>query len=264
MNAVELAQLGRQLTRIGEVAASAGEPLDPTSGDRALAALLQGDDPASIAATVARLGGLAARIAETPRTGDGASFATAYDGERPPWDIGQPQPAFAALASAGALVAPVLDVGCGTGEHTLMAAGIGLEAVGLDAVPAAIATAEAKARDRGLMDGATFVNANALALGGLGRRFRTILDSGFFHVLDDDSRVAYLRSLSEVTEPGTRYFLLCFSDRMPGVWGPRRMTQAEIRSSFEIDWEIDAIEEAIFVTNLVPDVPAWLASMTRR
>ena len=30
----------------------------------------------------------------------------------------------------------VLDVGCGTGEHALMAAGMGLEATGIDTAPA--------------------------------------------------------------------------------------------------------------------------------
>ena len=49
-------------------------------------------------------------------------FDAAYSGT-PPWDIGRPQPAFLALAEAGALRGRVLDVGCGTGEHTLMAAG---------------------------------------------------------------------------------------------------------------------------------------------
>ncbi|WP_258053505.1 class I SAM-dependent methyltransferase [Streptomyces sp. Ru72] len=46
----------------------------------------------------------------------------------PPWDIGRPQPAFLALADAGLLHGRVLEVGCGTGEHTLMAARLGLEA----------------------------------------------------------------------------------------------------------------------------------------
>src|SRR4029079_10454222 len=46
---------------------------------------------------------------------------------RPPWDIGRPQPAFHALTAAGTITGRVLDVGCGTGEHTLMCAAIGLE-----------------------------------------------------------------------------------------------------------------------------------------
>ena len=39
----------------------------------------------------------------------------------PPWDIGSPQPVFAALVER-AKFGRVLDAGCGTGEHTLMVA----------------------------------------------------------------------------------------------------------------------------------------------
>jgi SAM-dependent methyltransferase len=51
---------------------------------------------------------------------------------RPPWDTGAPQPAFAALAGSGAFRGRVLDAGCGTGEHTLLAAVAGLDATGTD------------------------------------------------------------------------------------------------------------------------------------
>ena len=50
-----------------------------------------------------------------------AEFEAAY-ATTPPWDIGRPQPAFAALAAEGRLGGRVLDVGCGSGEHVLMAA----------------------------------------------------------------------------------------------------------------------------------------------
>jgi SAM-dependent methyltransferase len=43
-----------------------------------------------------------------------------------------PQPAFLALAEAGAIHGRVLDVGCGTGEHALMCAALGLDATGVD------------------------------------------------------------------------------------------------------------------------------------
>jgi 2-polyprenyl-3-methyl-5-hydroxy-6-metoxy-1,4-benzoquinol methylase len=61
---------------------------------------------------------------------------------RPPWDIGRPQPAFVALAEDGALCGRVLDVGCGTGEHTLMAAAASLDATGIDLVAGALQIAE--------------------------------------------------------------------------------------------------------------------------
>jgi len=69
------------------------------------------------------------------------SFNDAYLGT-PPWDIGRPQGAFRALADAGELRGRLLDSGCGTGEHALMAAALGLEATGIDSAPRAIEIAE--------------------------------------------------------------------------------------------------------------------------
>ena len=58
-----------------------------------------------------------------------------YTGPAPPWDIGRPQPAFLRLADAGALTGVLLDAGCGTGEHTILAARRGAEALGIDISP---------------------------------------------------------------------------------------------------------------------------------
>ena len=95
-------------------------------------------------------------------------FEEAYKGT-PPWDIGRAQPAFERVADAGLVTGPVLDAGCGTGENALFFAARGFEAVGVDAVEAAIAAARAKAAARGLT--AEFLVHDALALGELGRRF---------------------------------------------------------------------------------------------
>src|SRR6266480_4107400 len=66
--------------------------------------------------------------------------------------------------------------------------------------PWAIGLAEGKARDRGLS--ARFLVHDALDLGSLGERFETVLDSGLFHVFDDDDRLRYVDSLRAVTAPG--------------------------------------------------------------
>ncbi len=151
---------------------------------------------------------------------DGRSERPAHDFDdiyatgNPPWDIGRPQPAFGHLAEEGALVGRVLDVGCGTGEHALMAAALGHEAVGIDLSPRAIELATSKATERGL--NVRFVVADALRLTDLGEQFDTVLDCGLFHVLGDDEREQYVENLAGVVPPGGRFNMLCFSDAQPG------------------------------------------------
>lgn len=90
-----------------------------------------------------------------------------------------------------------------------------------------------------------------------------MLDSGLFHVFDDDDRDRFVESLRSVVPAGGRYFMLCFSERQPGDFGPRRVTQAEIRSSFRDGWRVDSIEPADLETNLGYPILGWMASITR-
>jgi len=187
-------------------------------------------------------------------------FDASYQADKPPWDIDRPQPALAAVADQ--FSGRFLDAGCGIGEHALLAAARGLEAVGVDAAPTAIARAEEKARQRGLE--ARFLVADALELGALGEQFDTVVDCGLFHVFGDDARARYVSSLAEAVRVGGRVFLLCFSDRQPGDWGPRRIRQEELRASFVDGWRVDAIEAAELEVTFSPDpVQAWLATITR-
>lgn len=197
--------------------------------------------------------------------GPPAGFEAAYGGT-PPWDIGRPQPAFLALVEAGAVAGRVLDVGCGTGEHTLMAARLGLEAVGIDSAPTAIDRARRKAMERKLI--ARFVLGDALALEQLvaspADTFQTVLDCGLFHVFSDVDRLRYVSSLRAATSPGTRFHLLCFSDQVPGNTGPRRITEAEIVATFAAHWDVEEIRRDSIDITTGAQVPAWLASLTHR
>jgi SAM-dependent methyltransferase len=179
----------------------------------------------------------------------------------PPWDIGHPQPALIAVAEAGKVRGHVLDIGCGTGEHALMAARLGLVATGVDTSATAIALAKRKAAERLLQ--AQFLVWNALDLAALGKRFDTVLDCGMFHLLDDGDRVRFAASLRGVVPIGGRYFMLCFSDRMPGNVGPRRVSPDEIRSTFSDGWRVDAIDEATIEILAPSPIPAWLAAIAR-
>jgi cyclopropane fatty-acyl-phospholipid synthase-like methyltransferase len=179
--------------------------------------------------------------------------------------MSRPQPAFHALAESGAIKGRVLDIGCGTGEHALMAAAMGLEATGIDNLPSAIETATANATARGLT--ARFLVHDALELTSLGEQFDTVLDCGLFHLFDNDSRVVYVDQLRSALPAGGRYFMLCLSDKQPGELGPRRVSETEIRSCFADGWQLDSVSPAEIATTTGPVGPqgafAWLMSATR-
>ena len=199
----------------------------------------------------------------TPMSWD-SSYAP--DTEPPPWDIGRPQPAFVRLAGRGLLSGRLLDAGCGTGEHVLLAASRGADALGVDISPRAIARARDKAAERGVP--ARFEVADVLSLGQLGMTFDVLIDSGVFHVFGDENRARYVTSLASVLGPGGHCYLMCFSDRQPGDVGPRRVREDELRAAFSDGWAVTSIEAETFAVNAgrwfpVPTVHAWLATIRR-
>src|SRR5258705_12224914 len=189
------------------------------------------------------------------------SWNSAYEGS-PPWDIGRPQPNFVMLADAGKVQGRVRDVGCGTGEHAMLAAIHGAEAMGVDVAELAIERARAKAQQRGIS--ATFEVGDVLHLDRLRRQFDVITDSGVFHVFDDEERAVYVSSLRAALRPGGMYYAMWFSDRQPGGWGPRRGSQARLRAAFVDGWSIRSIEPAMFAVTIDDNgAQAWLATIER-
>ena len=192
-----------------------------------------------------------------------------YTGGTPaPWDIGRPQPGFVRLADGGRLTGRLLDAGCGTGENALLAASRGADVTGIDVAQSAIERARAKASQRGLT--ARFEVADALDRGRLGRlglSADTVIDSGVFHVFGDDDRARYVASLAAAIKPAGVCYLMCFSDRQPGTWGPRRVRADELRAAFSDGWIVESITADTFDINPVDgatQVLAWLAAIRRR
>lgn len=202
-------------------------------------------------------------------------FEAAYLEGSPPWDIGRPQTAFVRLCDAGQISGRVIDVGCGTGENALYLASRGLDVVGIDLAPAAIDRARRKASERGLS--ARFEIADALDLSAFAGSFESGIDSGCFHTFDDERRARYVRSLHAALRAQARMVVLCFSDRQPGTWGPRRVTEPELREAFRDGWRIDDLRRSQFDVNPAglrrdpPDgaggdaalIEAWLVTLAR-
>jgi SAM-dependent methyltransferase len=193
----------------------------------------------------------------------GLPWDASYREGSAPWDIGRPQPAIVRLAAEGTLVGPVLDVGCGTGENTLLLASLGLSVLGVDVAETALAIAREKAAARGI--DVELATADALELNRLGRTFETVLDCGLFHTFDRDEQTRYAASLATVTRRGGALYLLCFSDAGADR-GPHPISQQELRAAFrtQTGWDVISIESDRTHTRFHADgAPAWFATIAR-
>jgi len=189
------------------------------------------------------------------------SFESVYHG-MPGWEIGRPQKEFINLEAADEIHGLVLDVGCGTGENVLFLVKQGYDVIGVDVASAAISKARKKAWARGLHG--LFLVQDALDLQSLGLKFDTIIDSGLFHVFSDDARKKFVKTIDSVLRVGGSYLMICFSEHEPPSWGPRRITQVEIKDAFRDGFRINYIRKAKFETNYEQgEVNAWLTSIIK-
>jgi SAM-dependent methyltransferase len=194
-------------------------------------------------------------------------FDSAYQSQTAPWVIGEPQPAIIDLERAGWIRGEVLDVGCGTGEHTILLARLGYDVLGIDFAPHAVEQARANAAQKGV--DARFEVADAMNLDE--SAYDTIVDSALFHIFDDSDRARYVRSLRAACRPGALVHVLALSDAGRG-FGPE-VSEAVIRGAFGDGWVLEAlntttyrgvVQEAHADAIGLPvgtrvDEPAWLA-----
>ena len=194
-------------------------------------------------------------------------FDSAYQSQSAPWVIGEPQPAIIDLERAGWIRGEVLDVGCGTGEHTILLARLGYDVLGIDFAPHAVERARANAVQKGV--DARFEVADAMNLDE--SVYDTIVDSALFHIFDDSDRPRYVRSLHAACRPGALVHVLALSDAGRG-FGPE-VSEAVIREAFGDGWVLEALDTTTYrgvvqeahadaiglPVGTRVDEPAWLA-----
>jgi SAM-dependent methyltransferase len=199
-------------------------------------------------------------------------FDDAYKSQTAPWVIGEPQPAIVDLERSGLVHSKVLDVGCGTGEHTILLTRLGYHVLGVDAAPTAVEQARANAAEKGV--DARFEVADAMKLGDR-PLYDTVVDSALFHIFDDTDRPRYVASLHAVCRPGALVHVLALSDKGRG-FGPE-VSESVIREAFGDGWLLEALEETTYrgvvqephveaiglPVGTVVDEPAWLVRARR-
>lgn len=195
-----------------------------------------------------------------------AFFNLVYQ-ETPPWDIGAPQPAMAALLAKYPPVGRILDVGCGSGDLAMYLAQLGHEVVGIDFVESAIADAQVKAEARSadVERRVTFQVGDALKPSLLPQRFGAVVDSGFFHLFDPDQCDRFTDELALTLPPGGRYYMHEFAVEFPISYMPRQVSADELQARFTEDkgWLIREIQSAEFLSRVAPPVPAICACIER-
>jgi SAM-dependent methyltransferase len=152
-----------------------------------------------------------------------------------PWDghvlPSRLQPLAAELARGKAL-----DIGCGTGDTSILLAKQGWEVLAFDFIERALVSAREKAAVAGVT--VRFVRADVTKLGsyGIGGGFTLLCDNGCMHGLSDNQRAAYVREVSAVAAPGARLLLVAF---LPGKRrGPRGIDRTEVERCFSPSWEL--------------------------
>lgn len=165
-----------------------------------------------------------------------ADFSKIYAESNPPWDIGKPQPPFIAVADQ--IVGPILDSGCGTGGTSLYFAARGEQVTGIDFVEEAIRRARVKADERDLH--VEFLVKDAMTLGTWDKRFASVIDSGLFHIYEENEQRHYVQGLAHVLKPGGRLFLFSFKD--DPSWPGGGVSKQALYDAFADGWEIESLE----------------------
>lgn len=194
-------------------------------------------------------------IFESAYRGEAAEF----QGVRPPWSIGEPQPEIAALIAEGKFHGDVLDAGCGEAATALYLAEHGFTTVGLDQSPTAIELARSEAAKRGLTN-ASFDVADISAFTGYDGRFGTIVDSTLFHSMPVELREGYQESIVRAAAPGASYFVLVFDKAAMGDAGPASpVTEDELREIVGKYWVIDDVRAARIHANVPKELVDFAA-----
>jgi cyclopropane fatty-acyl-phospholipid synthase-like methyltransferase len=137
---------------------------------------------------------------------------------------------------------PALEVGTGSAVWGVQLAKRGWEVTGVDVVGKALRRARDRVDEAGVEMHLVHADVTALRQAGIGSGFRLVLDTGTFHGLTDDQRVAMGREVSAVAADAATLLLDCFAPRRRGPL-PRGASRADVERAFP-GWEITHAEIA--------------------
>ena len=152
-------------------------------------------------------------------------FEKAYLAARTPWPSTQPTTAVVRLArnlQNSGRTGRVLDLGCGAGRHTFLFARAGFETYGLDYLPLAVEKAREQAPAQELKPGYSFIVGDALLPPFKPQSFDVLIDSGFFHHVQQSAWKAYCHHVTTLLKDEGYVQLSVFSTRGQYAPGAKR------------------------------------------
>lgn len=181
-----------------------------------------------------------------------------------PWDRDTVDEHLAELFPQLDSVRRALDVGCGTGTHTLWLAAQGVETVGVDIAPRAVEMAKEKAGNVT----AQFYVADLAAAPLDDQPFDFAFDRGCFHTINAERRETYVNHLAAALRDGGDYLLLAGNaDEVRGpdcVAGPPQLAARTIAAAIEPKFEILDLRRIHFTDDGKPSHMAWRLHSRKR
>jgi SAM-dependent methyltransferase len=173
-------------------------------------------------------------------------YGGSADSDRPPWDIGTPQPAMLEALAGREVGGRVIDAGCGTGELAIELARRGCEVTGIDISPVAIEIAKSKAGSAGVA--VDFRIGDATRMPGIEGPFDAVFDSGLLHSLDGHDQRVYLERLRSLCGTGATVTVLAVSREGDGPdWGE---TALSLRAAFDdSSWTLTEVSQTEIAYN---------------
>jgi SAM-dependent methyltransferase len=198
---------------------------------------------------------------------DPLTFFNSVYKDVPPWDIGAPQPAMAALVEKCPPTNPILDLGCGSGDLAIYLAKLGHQVLGIDFIESAIKTAQDKVAALPLETAISlnFQVADALKPSLLQEKFGAVFDSGFYHLFNPDQCEQIIDEVASILNPHGCYYLHEFAIEFPIPNVPRQISIDELQARFTVKkgWRIKEIQTVEFLSRVAPPVPATCACIER-
>ncbi|WP_203338480.1 class I SAM-dependent methyltransferase [Nocardioides limicola] len=135
-----------------------------------------------------------------------------------------------------------LDLGCGQATWGVPLARRGWQVTGVDNVPKAVARAQEHIREAGVDIRAVVGDVTHDLESAVGSGYDLVVDTGTFHGLNPEQRLAMGREVTAITSRNATLILDCFAPRNRGPL-PRGCTRGDVEEAFP-DWVITDVVDA--------------------